>query len=99
MLDQMSNDALVKACQNKLQVVVNYQKKTTGEFVSHTVGVQEIGVNNKTGEPCLWGWDVMSNDHIRCFLLAYITGIEVLNIPYVNMTGYPIKINGVELGY
>ena len=94
MLDQTSMDALYKACQNKLQVVVNYMKKTTGEFVTHTGGVQEIN----SGEGIIWLWDTQRNDSIRKFYIANIQGIEVLNIPYVG-NGYPIKIDGQELGF
>ena len=97
MLDMNSEQALAQACQNKLQVIINYTKKTTGEFVTHTCGIQEIGVD-KVGEPCVWGWDVNLNDHIRIFLIAYIQSIQVLNIPYIVTNGFPIKLNGVIVG-
>jgi hypothetical protein len=98
MLDQVSMDAMVKACQNKLQVVLTYLKKTTGETVVHTVGIQEIGVDKK-GQPCVWGFDVSLQDHIRIFLIDYIEGIQVLDTPYFPQGGYPIKINGEIIGY
>ena len=99
MLDQISTEAMVTACQNKLQVTITYTKKTTGEVKVYTGGIQEIGGVNKAGQPCLWFWDLSTNDHIRDFLLSNINSIQVLDTPYVNMSGFPIKINGVEIGY
>jgi len=99
MLDQTSLEALTTACQNKLQVTLTYVKKTTGETVVHTIGVQELGGVNKAGQPVVWGWDTSLNDHIRAFLVDFIQGVQVLDIPYINSTGFPIKINGVEIGY
>ena len=87
-----SEQALAQACQNKLQVIINYTKKTTGEFVTHTCGIQEINGN------LIWGWDISLQDHIRKFLLENIQSIEVLNIPYIVTNGYPIKINGAIVG-
>lgn len=98
MLDQVSMDAMYKACANKLQVTLTYLKKTTGETVIHTVGIQEIGTD-KVGQPCIWGWDTSTNDHIRIFLLDYIQAIQVLDIPFIPQGGFPIKINGQEIGY
>jgi hypothetical protein len=40
-----------------------------------------------------------TQDHIRDFLLSNIVSIQVLDIPYPNTNGFPIKINGVEIGY
>lgn len=99
MLDQISLEAMVTACQNKLQVTITYTKKTTGETKVYTGGIQEIGGVNKAGQPCIWFWDVSRNDTIRDFLLDNIQSIQVLDIPYINTTGFPIKINGVEIGY
>jgi len=98
MLDQVSMQAVTTACQNKLQVTLTYLKKTTGEVVTHTIGIQEIGADKK-GQPCIWGMDTSLMDHIRVFLLDYIQSVQVLDTPYINSGGYPIKINGVEIGY
>ncbi len=99
MLDQTSMEAMVTACQNKLQVTITYMKKTTGETKVYTGGIQEVGGVNKAGQPCIWFWDMSTQDHIRDFLLSNIVSIQVLDIPYPNTNGFPIKINGVEIGY
>jgi hypothetical protein len=93
MLDAVSTDAMIKALQNKLQVTINYTKKSTGEAVTHTGGIQEIDGN------ILWLWDTSLNDHIRKFLLENITGIQVLDVPFFPTGGFPLKLNGEILGY
>ena len=98
MLTDQDMQALVTATTNKLQVVINYVKKTTGEYVTHTCGIQEIGAHNKSGEPGIWGWDTSLNDNIRFFAMANIQSIEVQNIPFFPVGGYPIKINGQIVG-
>lgn len=98
MLSEQDMQALVTATTNKLQVVINYTKKTTGEFVTHTCGIVEIGVNVKSGEPGIYAWDVNFNDNIRFFVMANINSIEVLNLPFFPQGGYPIKINGQIVG-
>ena len=90
-------DELVVALRNSFQVTLVYQKKTTGETVTHTGGIQEIGVN-KAGNSCLWLWDTSLNDHIRDFLLSNIVSYQVLNLPYISTTGFPLKLNGEIIG-
>ena len=98
MLGQQDMEALTQATTNKLQVVITYTKKSTGEVVTHTCGIYEIG-QNKSGAPCVWGWDVNSNDSIRQFLIANINSIQVLDTPFFPPNAWPIKINGQIIGY
>uniref|UniRef100_A0A7C3SMS8 WYL domain-containing protein n=1 Tax=Dictyoglomus turgidum TaxID=513050 RepID=A0A7C3SMS8_9BACT len=97
MLTSQDLAALEKATANKLQVVINYTKKTTGEAVTHVCGIYEIGYN-KAGEPCVWGWDVNSNDNIRQFLISNIDSIQILDVPFYPPHPWPIKINGQIIG-
>lgn len=99
MISTQDYDALLKAASNKLQVVLTYKKKTTEEINTYTIGIQEIGGVNKAGSACIWGWDVQKNDHIRDFLIDNIQRVQVLDTPYYNVSGFPIKVNGVEVGY
>jgi hypothetical protein len=88
---------LYTACQNKLQVTISYTKETTGEFVSHTGGIYEIGANKK-GNDVVWIWDTALGDHIRQFLISNINELEVLATPFIPPEPYPIKINGEIIG-
>lgn len=86
-------DVLVNALTSRMQVTLTYQKKTTGEVVTHTGGIYEIGVN-KAGNPCLWLWDTSKNDHIRDFLLSNIVSCIPLQIPFQPDPQFPLKLNG-----
>lgn len=83
---------LEEACKNKLQVVLNYTKKTTGENVQHQGGIYEINGD------ILWLWDTNLNDNIRKFLIENINSFEVLNISFFPPQQFPIKINGEIVG-
>ncbi len=98
MLNQQDIDALINAAQNKLQITLTYTKKTTGEVVSHTGGIYEIGVDDK-GQQILYLWDNTTNDHIRKFLVGNIISIQVLETPFFPPNPWPIKINGQIIGY
>ncbi len=87
---------LEQAAVNKLQITITYMKES-GEVVSHTGGIYEIGPNKK-GAPSFWLWDTEVNDHIRNFLLDNIQNVQVLDIPFIPPQPYPIKINGIEVG-
>ena len=93
----IDEQALATALTNKLQVTIIYQKASTGEIVTHTGGLYEIGVNKK-GNPCLWLWDTSTNDAIRNFLLANIQELQVLDIPFQTNGAWPLKINGQIVG-
>ena len=86
-------DELVNALTSKLQVTLTYQKKTTGEVVTYTGGIYEIGAN-RAGNPCLWLWDTSMNDHIRDFLLSNIISYQVLQLPFLPDPAFPLKLNG-----
>lgn len=83
---------LIEACRNKLQVTLNYTKKTTGEMVVHTGGIYEIRDN------LLWLWDTTSNDNIRKFLIENIDSFQVLDALFFPPNPWPIKINGEIVG-
>jgi hypothetical protein len=89
----VDTEPLVQALTSKLQVTIEYVKESDGTSVTHTGGIHEIGVNKK-GNPVLWLWDVNFNDHIRQFLLANITGFQILNVPFVPSQSYGFKLNG-----
>lgn len=86
-------DELVNALRNRMQVTLTYQKKTTGQIVTHTGGIYEIGAN-KVGNPCLWLWDTSTNDHIRDFLLSNIISYQVLQLSFQPSPEFPLKLNG-----
>lgn len=88
---------LIEALTHKKQVTLNYTKKTTGEAVVHTGGIYEIGVS-KAGEPCLWLWDTISNDSIRCFLFDYINSFQVLDLDFAPPQPWPLKLDGQIIG-
>ena len=98
MLSEQDMTALVQAATNKLQVTLTYTKKSTGEMVTHTGGIYEIGVN-KAGAQVLWLWDIIANDNIRQFLIANINSIQVLDTPFFPPNPWPIKIGGQIIGY
>lgn len=98
MLSQEDMTVLIQAATNKLQVTITYTKKSTGEVVTHTGGIYEIGVN-KSGAPCCWIWDTSRNDSIRQFLLENINSLQVLETPFFPPNAWPIKINGQIIGY
>lgn len=87
---------LEEATKARKLVTLQYSKKTTGENVTHTGGVYEIGVN-KAGNPCVWLWDTILNDHIRNFLISNIENFQVLDQDFIPPQPYPIKINGMEV--
>jgi|GEM_PF-3131064 hypothetical protein len=89
---------LVVALQNKLQVTLTYQKKTTGEIVTHTGGIYEIGPHKKTGVSTLWLWDTALNDHIRDFIIDNIQSFQVLQTPFQPNGIWPLKLNGEVIG-
>ncbi|MFA5397485.1 MAG: hypothetical protein WC346_15860 [Methanogenium sp.] len=89
---------LVVALTNKLQVTLVYQKKKTGEIVTHTGGIYEIGPHKKTGVYTLWLWDTSLNDHIRDFIVDNIQSFQVLEIPFVPNGLFPLKYNGEIVG-
>lgn len=84
---------LIEATKGRKQVVLEYQKKSTGEIVTHTGGIYEIG-SNKSGEPCLWLWDTALGDNIRQFLLSNIQSFQVLEADFFPPNSWPIKVNG-----
>lgn len=88
---------LEQATQARKLVTLEYSKKTDGSTVTHTVGIYEIGPHKKTGEPCIWGWDINSSDTIRCFLLSNIVSFQVLEQDFIPSNPWPIKINGAEV--
>lgn len=96
MLSETDVQALMQAALARLQVSVMYQK-VSGDMamVSHTGGVVEI--NSDTG--FLWLWDTSTNDHIRRFYLQQILSLQVLQMPFDNISagGYPLKINGAVM--
>jgi len=83
---------LVEACRGKLQINIDYTKKTTGETVHHQGGIYEIDGN------ILWLWDTNLNDNIRKFLIENINSFEVLNVAFFPPQPFPIKINGEIVG-
>jgi len=87
---------LIEAAKARKMVSLEYEKKTTGEFVNHRGGIYEIGTN-KAGAPCLWLWDTDLNTGIRQFLLSNIMSFQVLDIAFDPPQPWPIKINGVEV--
>lgn len=93
MLSSTDVQAITEAAMARLQISIVYQK-TSGDVavVAHTGGIVEI--NSGTG--FLWLWDTSQNDHIRRFFLQNIQSVQVLQIPFDNMSagGYPLKING-----
>jgi hypothetical protein len=90
-------EPLITALQGKLQVTLTYEKKTTGEVVTHTGGIYEIG-SNKQGVPVLWLWDTTLNDNIRQFLLSNIIDAQVLDVPFQTNGLFPLKLNGQVIG-
>lgn len=84
---------LIQATTARKLVTLEYSKKTTGENVTHTVGIYEIGAT-KAGAPCVWGWDVTTNDTIRAFLLSNIEAFQVLDQDFLPTQPWPIKVNG-----
>ena len=85
-------EPLVLALQSHMQVTLQYTKES-GEVVTHTGGITEIGTNKK-GNACLWLYDTTANDHIRNFLLDRIVSFQVLDVPYTDMFGWGFKLNG-----
>lgn len=83
---------LIDACRNKLQVTLNYTKKTTGEMVVHTGGIYEIRDDR------IWLWDTNENTNIRQFIIGNIDSFQVLNVPFFPPREWPIKINGEIVG-
>jgi len=94
----MDREPLVEALLHKKIVSLEYTKATTGEIVSHTGGIYEIGTNKK-GESCLWLWDINSNDTIRQFLLGNIIGYQILDTDFMPPNPWPLKLDGAEVGY
>lgn len=89
-------DALVTALQSHKQVTLVYTKKETGEVVTHTGGVYEIGPN-KAGNQVVWLWDTQANDHIRQFLIDNINSFQVLDADFTDMFGWGFKLNGTPI--
>jgi len=93
MLSATDVQALMQAAMSRLQISIMYQK-VSGDMaqVTHNGGVVEI--NSDTG--FLWLWDTSLNDHIRRFYLQQIMSLQVLQMPFDNLSagGYPLKING-----
>ena len=86
-------EPLVEALQNKLQVTLIYDKKTTGEVVTHTGGIYEINDQDPHGST-LWLWDTALNDRIRRFYLDRIVSFQVLDTPFMPPQPWPLKLNG-----
>ncbi len=89
---------LITALQNKLQVTLTYLKESSGEVVTHTGGIQEIGPHSTTGRATLWLWDTSLNDHIRNFVIDNIQAVQVLQLPYIPTQPWPFKLNGAVIG-
>lgn len=85
---------LIEAATNEFLVTLNYTKKTTGEFVTHTGGIYEIGPDKNTGATVIWLWDTEKNDTIRKFLPENVVSFQVLGIKFFRPQPWPIKING-----
>lgn len=85
-------EPLVEALQAHKQVTLNYTKKS-GELVTHTGGIYEIGAN-KAGNTVVWLWDTQLNDHIRQFLLPNINSFQVLDADFQDVFGWGFKLNG-----
>lgn len=94
----VERDPLVEALIHKKIVTLEYTKATTGEIVSHTGGIYEIGTNKK-GDNCLWLWDTNSNDTIRQFLLSNIESYQILDADFMPPNPWPLKLDGSEIGY
>jgi hypothetical protein len=86
-------NVLVTALQGHLIVTLTYQKKTTGETVTHTGGLYEINSADPSGA-VVWLWDTSLNDHIRKFLIGNIIDVQVLQEAFVPTQGWPFKLNG-----
>ncbi len=92
----MVPEALIAATRARKIVDLTYTKKSTGELVYHTGGIQEIG-SNKAGNEVIWLWDTTANDHIRQFLVDNIMSYVVTDADYIVTNGWPIKLYGDEL--
>ncbi len=84
---------LVEALKAHKQITLTYTKGGTGEIVTHTGGIYEIGPNKK-GNEVLWLWDTALNDHIRQFLIGNIQSFQVLDLDFTDMFGFGFKLNG-----
>ena len=87
-------NVLITALQGHLIVTLTYEKKTTGEIVVHTGGIQEINSSDPLSGAVVWLWDTSLNDHIRKFLLGNIIDVQVLQETYTSLQGFPFKLNG-----
>ena len=92
----MVPEDLLAAIRERKIVDLTYTKKSTGELVYHTGGIQEVGTN-KAGNEVIWLWDTTSNDHIRQFLIDNIMSYTVTEMDYVVTNGWAIKIYGEEI--
>jgi len=90
-------EPLILALKNKKIVTLVYLKETTGETVTHTGGIYEIGPN-KAGKESLWLWDTELNDHIRNFLIENIDSFQVLDTDFNPPYPWPLKLNGEIVG-
>jgi len=79
---------LIEATKNRKQVTFTYEKKTTGDTVTHTGGIYEIRGDS------LWMWDINSNDSIRRLYLSNIFDFQVLDATFFPPQPWPIKIEG-----
>ena len=89
----IDENALVMAHQAHKQVTLTYMKEKTGEIVTHTGGIYEIGTN-KLGKPVVWLWDTFANDNIRQFIIANIQNLQVLDVDFQDVFGWGFKMNG-----
>jgi hypothetical protein len=80
---------LYEACQNKLQVSLDYTKKD-GILVQHTGGIYEI----RASDGCMFLWDTSLNDNIRKFLFSGINNFQVLDAQFFPPNPWPIVIDG-----
>jgi len=81
---------LYNACRNKKIVEISYTKETTGETVTHTIGIYEI----RTEEGKMWGWDVNLNDHIRVFIINNINSMQLTDNDFIPPEPWDVKIDG-----
>lgn len=81
---------------NRKIVTFTYTKKTTGEIVTHTGGIYELG-NNKQLNRVIWLWDTTTNDHIRQFLVENIGDFQVLDTTFEPNPAFGLKIDGVPV--
>jgi hypothetical protein len=86
-------NVLITALQNHFLVTLTYQKKTTGETVSHTGGIYEINNADVSGA-VLWLWDTERNDNIRKFIIGNIIDVQVLQQQFTPPQPWPFKLNG-----